>query len=181
VQVLESIKDLFKHRDSLGLHFGHKWLMHFGCVNGLLGLYHPWGFISRRGTYQWSSSFGRHPGCFGHFVFMCRLLTFLSHLDNVSSLFFFVSFGEFRQDIYANMWGHYGCKVMRVYSGPLSKVSSLTTNLFWWYRPLFMEVCSPSTFLESWALVALYSTSFVFSINPSWRSMSLKWKPPPPL
>jgi hypothetical protein len=26
--------DLFKHRDSLRLHFGHKWLTHFGCANG---------------------------------------------------------------------------------------------------------------------------------------------------
>jgi hypothetical protein len=29
--------DPFRHRDSQGLHFGHKWLMHFGCANGFLG------------------------------------------------------------------------------------------------------------------------------------------------
>jgi hypothetical protein len=31
VQALESIRDLFKHKDSLRLHFGQKWHMHF-CV-----------------------------------------------------------------------------------------------------------------------------------------------------
>jgi len=32
--------DPFRHKDYLGLHFGHKWLMHFWCVNGFLGFYH---------------------------------------------------------------------------------------------------------------------------------------------
>jgi hypothetical protein len=40
MQTLESIMDLFKHRDFLGLHFGHIRLTHFGCANGFLGLYH---------------------------------------------------------------------------------------------------------------------------------------------
>jgi len=46
VQALESIKDLFKHRDSLRLHFGF--------ANGFLRLCHAflgWGFISRRCAY----------------------------------------------------------------------------------------------------------------------------------
>jgi hypothetical protein len=30
VQILESIKDPFKYRDFLGLHFCHKWFTHFG-------------------------------------------------------------------------------------------------------------------------------------------------------
>jgi hypothetical protein len=34
VQALESIMDLFMHRDFLGLHFGHKWFMYFGCASG---------------------------------------------------------------------------------------------------------------------------------------------------
>jgi hypothetical protein len=34
MQVLESIKELFKHKDLLGLHVGHKWLMHFGVPMG---------------------------------------------------------------------------------------------------------------------------------------------------
>jgi hypothetical protein len=32
--------DPFKHKNSQGLHFGHKWLMHFECANGFLKLYH---------------------------------------------------------------------------------------------------------------------------------------------
>ncbi len=40
MQALESIKDFFKQKDSLKLHFGHKWLTHFGCANGLSGLCH---------------------------------------------------------------------------------------------------------------------------------------------
>jgi hypothetical protein len=99
VQVLESIKDLFKHKDFLRLHFGHRWLAHFGCANGFLGLCHTffgWGFILRRGTYQWSSSPRRRPSYFGHFVFICSLLTFIFHLDIISFFFLHVSFGKFR-------------------------------------------------------------------------------------
>ncbi len=33
MQALESIRDLSKHRYSSRLHFGHIWLMHFGCAN----------------------------------------------------------------------------------------------------------------------------------------------------
>jgi hypothetical protein len=40
MQALKSFKDLFKHRNSLGLHFGHRWFMHFGCAKGLSGLSH---------------------------------------------------------------------------------------------------------------------------------------------
>jgi hypothetical protein len=31
---LESINELSKHKNSLGLHFGHIWPSHFGCVSG---------------------------------------------------------------------------------------------------------------------------------------------------
>jgi hypothetical protein len=95
VQALESIKDLPKHKVSLGLHFGHKWLAHFGCANGFLRFcrtFFWWIFILRHGAYQWSSSPRRHPSCFGHFVFM---LTFVFHLDIISFLFFLVSFDMF--------------------------------------------------------------------------------------
>jgi hypothetical protein len=27
MQALESIRDLFRHKDSLGLHFGHRWFL----------------------------------------------------------------------------------------------------------------------------------------------------------
>jgi hypothetical protein len=97
VQALKSMKDLPKHKDSLGLHFGHKWLVHFGCVNGFLGLCHTffgWIFIAGHGTYQWSSSLRKHLSCFGHFVFMCSSLTFIFHLD-IISFSFLVSFDRF--------------------------------------------------------------------------------------
>ncbi len=32
--------------------------------------------------------------------------------------------------------GGYGSKVMGFYSGPFNEVLSLTTNIFWWYKPL---------------------------------------------
>jgi len=43
MQGLESVKYFFKHRDSSKLHFGHKWLTHFGSntKNGFSRLCHP--------------------------------------------------------------------------------------------------------------------------------------------
>jgi hypothetical protein len=40
VQVLESIRDLFRNKNSSRLHFGHRWLTHFECASGILGLCH---------------------------------------------------------------------------------------------------------------------------------------------
>jgi hypothetical protein len=54
------------------------------------------------------------------------------------------------------MWGHYGSNIMGVFLGPLSEVLGSITVILWWYRFLSMEDCAPSTFLGSWALVALY-------------------------
>ncbi len=119
-------------KDFSKLHFGHRWLTHFGCANGFLKLCHTffgWGFSSRCGAYRWSSSLGRSLGCIGHFVFMCHSLTFLFHSDNTFSFFILISFGEFRQENYASLWGHYGSRVMGVYSGPFSETLSPTTDL----------------------------------------------------
>jgi hypothetical protein len=99
VQALESIKDLSRHKDSLGLHIGHRWPSHFGCASGFLRLCHTffgWSFISRCGTYWWFSCPRRHPCCFGHFVLMCSLLTFLSHTNNIFFFFLPVFFGRFQ-------------------------------------------------------------------------------------
>jgi hypothetical protein len=46
------------------------------------------------------------------------------------------------------MCGHYGSKIMGVFLGPLSKVSSLITNIFWWYRPLFYGGLYPICFCK---------------------------------
>jgi hypothetical protein len=149
MQSLESIKDLFKHKNSSRLHFGHKWLRHFRCASGFSGLCHTffgWGFISIRVAHQWSFSFGRHTSCIEHFVFMCYSSTFLSHLDNTSFLHVFL--GEFQQESYAGLWGHYGSKVMKIYSRPLIKMLGLTTNLFWWYKPFIYGGLCPICFYK---------------------------------
>jgi hypothetical protein len=132
--------DIFKHKDFSRLHFGHRWLTHFGFVSGFLRLCHAFferGFILRFGTYWQSSSFGRCISCFGHFVLMCRLLTFLFHSNNTSSFFLPVSFNGFWQENYVSMWGHYGSRVMIVYSGSFGKVLGPITNLIWWYKLYF--------------------------------------------
>jgi hypothetical protein len=91
MQTLEFIKDFFKHNDSLGLHFGHIWLMHFGCASGFSDLCHTffgWGFTSKHGTHWWFSFPRKRPCFFGHFVFICSSSTFLSHTNNTSFSFF---------------------------------------------------------------------------------------------
>jgi len=35
----------------------------------------------------------------------------------------------------ASMWGHYGSKVLRVYSRLLNGASDPATDFLWWYRP----------------------------------------------
>jgi hypothetical protein len=132
VQVLESFRDLFKHRNYSQLHFCHRWPLHFGCANGFSGLCHAffrWGFILEHGAYWWSSFLGRRPCCFGHFVFLCNLLTFLSHMDNTSFFFLHISFDRFQHDSYVSMWGHYGSRIMGVFSRPFSEVSGSITNI----------------------------------------------------
>jgi len=147
VQALESIKDLSKHKNSSRQYFGHRWSMHFACANGFSKFCHAffgWGFILGRDAYRWSPSFGRCPCCFGHFIFMCSSLTFLSHMDNTS--FFPISFGRFQQESYANIWGHYRSKIVGVFSGPLRKMLSLTIDILWWYMPFFYEGLCPIYF-----------------------------------
>ncbi len=137
---MESFRDIFRHRVSLRLHFGHIWFTHFGCANGFSQLCHAFferGFILWHGIYWWSSSFGIHTCCFGHFIFMCRSSTFLFHSNNISFFFLHVFFGGFWQKNYVSMWVHYGLRVMKVYSKPFNETLCLTTNLLWWYRPSF--------------------------------------------
>jgi hypothetical protein len=86
---------------------------------------------------------------------MCSLLTFLSHTDITSFFFHPISFGGLRQENYVGMWGHYGSKIIGIFSKPLSKVSSSTTDILWGIGLLAMEDCAPFIFLKSWALVVL--------------------------
>jgi hypothetical protein len=87
------------------------------------------------------------------FVFMCTSSTFLSHIDN-TSFFLPIFFGEFWQESYACMWGHYGSRIMGVFLGPFGKVSGSTIDIFDGIGLLSMKDCAPFTFLGSWALVA---------------------------
>jgi len=117
------------------------WSLKSGFFKTLSRIFWMRFFFSRHGAYQWSSSLGRGTSCIRHFVLMCCLLTFSSHLNNT---FFFlpIFFGEFWQKHYASMWGHYGSRVMGVYLRPLSEALGLTTNLFWWYRPfIYGRLC----------------------------------------
>ncbi len=148
MQALKSIRDLYRHRYSWRLHFGHKWPTHFGCANGFSWLCHTFfgcGFILRRGAYRWSPSPRRRPRCFWHFVLMCSSLIFLSHTNN-TSFFLPISFGGFQQESYAGMCGHYGSRIMGVFSRPFSKVLGFTTNIFWWYKPLLYGLLCPIYF-----------------------------------
>jgi hypothetical protein len=149
VQVLESIKDFLRHRYCLGLHFRNIWFMHYGYAKGFSGLCHTffgWNFILRHGAYWWYSCIGKFLSCFGHFVFMCCSSTFLCHYDKNFFSFIFISFGRFQQENYANMWGHYGSRVMGVYSKPLGRALGLTTNLLWCYRPFIYGGLCPIFF-----------------------------------
>jgi hypothetical protein len=45
-------------------------------------------------------------------------------------LFFFLdSFGKFQHESYVGMWGHYGSRVMGIYSRPFSGALSLIIDL----------------------------------------------------
>ncbi len=126
------------HRDSSRLHFGHKWLTHFRWAGEFSELCHSFfgsSFILRHDAYQWSSSLRKRPSWFGHFVFMCNSSTFLSHTDNTFFFFLHVFFGKLWQENYAGMWRHYRSMIMGVFSGPLKKVSNLTADILWWYKP----------------------------------------------
>jgi hypothetical protein len=84
-----------------------------------------------------------------HFLLMCSSSTFLSHSDNTSFFSLPISFSMFQHESYVSMWGHYGCKILEVFSRPFNEVSSLTTNILWCIGLLSMKDCAPSTFLRT--------------------------------
>jgi len=97
MEALESIRVISGYKYFSGMHFGHRWLTHFGCANGFSRLCHTffgWSFISRHGAYQWSFFPGRRLGCFGYFVLMFNSSTLLFHTDN-TSFFLPIFFGGF--------------------------------------------------------------------------------------
>jgi hypothetical protein len=46
------------------------------------------------------------------------------------------------------MWGHYGSKIMGVFSRPFSKVSSSTIDILWWYKSSFYGGLCPICFFR---------------------------------
>jgi hypothetical protein len=93
-------------------------------------------------------NFSLSGDAFGHFVFMCRLSTFLFHMDSTSFFFFPVSFSGFQRESYVGMWGHHGSMIVGVFSRPLNKASSSTTNILWRYRPFLYGGLCPICFFR---------------------------------
>jgi len=144
------------------LHFGHRWLTHFGCASGFSGLcraFLGWSFISKCGAYSWSSFLRRRTSCFGHFVLMCHLLTFLSHLDRTYFFFLYVSFGGFNKIIVQVCGDIVGPRSWESIQGPLMKCQAQLLISFGGIGLLSMEDCTLSTLLGNWALVASYLCS----------------------
>jgi hypothetical protein len=88
---------------------------------------------------------------------MCSSWTFLSHKNNTSLFFLLVFFGEFQWKRYGGIWGHYGFRIVGVFSMPLSKARLLIS--FGGIDLFYMEDCAPFIILKNWALVALYLCS----------------------
>ncbi len=148
MQDLESIKDLFRHKNSLGFHFGHMWLMHFRCASGFSRIcqtFFGWGFISKHGTYQWSSSFRRHHVALG--ILSSCVVCQPSYLTwTTFSFFFLVFFGEFRHENYVGMWGHNGSKIMGVFSRPLTRCQARLPISFASIGLFSMDDCASISF-----------------------------------
>jgi len=119
----------------------------------------------------------RHKSCIRHFVLMCHSSMFLYHSEITPSFFLLVSFGEFWQESYVGVWGHYG-------SRPLNEVSSFIINLLWWYKYFIYGRLFPICFYKE-----LGFGGFVFVLQVSYFQYThfrgicfLGWgKPTPPL
>jgi len=118
-----------------------------------------WGFISRHGAYQWSSSPRTRPSYFGNFVLMCSLLAFLSHTNNTSFLFHFFSLASFNMRVMQICGDIMGLGLYGSFHGPLAKRQAWLSISFGGIGISTMEDCAPSSFLRSWVLVVLYLCS----------------------
>jgi hypothetical protein len=142
----------------LSLIIGYNWRYNnidftcYGCANGFLGFWHAffgWGFILRRGTYQWFWTFLGDAQ-----VTLGILSSYVVHQPSYFIwIFFLFSFFlfllmNFKQENYASMWGHYGSKVMGAYSRPFNEVLGSTIDLFWWYMPFIYGGLCPICFLR---------------------------------
>jgi hypothetical protein len=94
-------------------------------------------------------------------VFSCVICrpSYLTWTILPSSFFLLVSFGKFRRKSYVGMCPHYRSKIMGVFSGPLNKASSSTTDILWWYMFFLYRGLCPICFLGSWVMVVPYLCS----------------------
>jgi hypothetical protein len=141
VQALESIKDLFKHKYSPRLHFGHRWFTYFGCVSG----------FSRLVTYFLDGALFQDVAHIDNLPFLGNSQVTLGILSSCVNRqpylirtilpFSFLSFlASFNKKV-VQVCGDITCpRLWESIQGPL-------VRLFWWYRFfLFMEDCAPFTF-----------------------------------
>jgi len=134
---LESIKDLFKHRNFSKLHFGYKWLTHFRCASEFSGLYHT--FLDE--------TLSQNMAHIDDLPFLWDTQVTLGILSShvICQSFYFIWTVPFPSSflfLLVNMCGHYGSKVLGVYSGFLSEAPSSIPNLFWWYKPfIYGNLC----------------------------------------
>jgi hypothetical protein len=100
---------------------------------------------------------GKHTSCFGHFVLVCRLSTFLSHLDIT---FIFLPSWFFRQISTKQLCKYVGTfmgpRSRESIQGPLMRQQAQLSIFFGDINLLSMENCAQSDDLGNWALVAPY-------------------------
>jgi hypothetical protein len=97
-----------------------------------------------------SSFFGSYLAGFGHFVLTYSSLTLLFHTDNSSFFFLLVYFGGFHHDSYVGMWGHYGSKIVGVFTRPHSKMLNSTIDLFWYIGLSLWRIVPHLFFSKVW-------------------------------
>ncbi len=99
-------------------------------------------------------------------------------------IFFFfllVSFGKLWHESYVGRWGHYGSKIVGVFLRPLSEALGSTFNMFWGYKLFLYGGLCPIYFFRELGFWWLHicALSFIFSIDPFWRSMFIGLKGTP--
>ncbi len=185
MQALESIRDFFKHKYYLGMHFGHKWFTRFGGVSWISKLCHAffgWGFILGHGTYQWYSFVRKHTCCIDifsscviHWPFyfiqtICPFSSFLSFLTSFNKRVMKVC-GDIMhprswESIQGPLMGYHVQLLIYFHGISLLSIKKLCPIYFSKGIRLWFHICV---------------LSFVFFIDPFWKSMFFRLKGGPHL
>jgi hypothetical protein len=153
MQALVSIKDLSKHRNSWGLHFGHIWSSQDFALHFLDEV-----------LFQDMAKINDFPFLGDAQVALDILSSCVicqsSYLTwtvppSPSFLSFLVGFCKFWQESYVNMWGHHGFRIMGNFLRPLNEMLGSTTDILWWYRAYFYGRLCPICYW-GWVLVVLF-------------------------